>query len=128
MRRTTSPAFYWKDRMSRLSPTLRYRLAWHSMSLLPIRRNSGRCRVLKVASTFAGRSAVQARLRSSILIGWSVKGPKVEPPKRRGFGTTLLEKVVTVQCDANVELHYHRDGLQFTMALPLRDTRLVPRY
>jgi two-component sensor histidine kinase len=55
-------------------------------------------------------------------------GPQVEPPTRRGFGTTLLEKVVTVQCGANVELHYHREGLQFTMALPLRDTRLVPQY
>ena len=55
-------------------------------------------------------------------------GPKVEQPKRRGFGTTLLEKVVAVQCDASVELNYHRDGLRFTMALPLRDTRLVPAY
>ncbi|WP_091586087.1 sensor histidine kinase [Mesorhizobium qingshengii] len=55
-------------------------------------------------------------------------GPKVEPPKRRGFGTTLLEKVVAVQCDAKVELNYDRDGLHFTMALPLRDTRLVPAY
>ncbi|PBB24026.1 MULTISPECIES: sensor histidine kinase [unclassified Mesorhizobium] len=55
-------------------------------------------------------------------------GPKVEPPRRRGFGTTLLEKVVTVQCQAKVELSYRPDGLRFTMALPLRDTRLVPAY
>lgn len=55
-------------------------------------------------------------------------GPKVEPPKRRGFGTTLLEKVVAVQCDAKIALNYDRDGLHFTMALPLRDTRLVPAY
>ncbi|AZO46337.1 sensor histidine kinase [Mesorhizobium sp. M7D.F.Ca.US.005.01.1.1] len=55
-------------------------------------------------------------------------GPEVEQPKRRGFGTTLLERVVAVQCDAKVELNYHRDGLQFTMALPLRNTRLVPTY
>ena len=55
-------------------------------------------------------------------------GPEVEQPKRRGFGTTLLEKVVTVQCNAKIELNYHRDGLQFTMALPLRNTRLVPSY
>jgi two-component sensor histidine kinase len=56
------------------------------------------------------------------------QGPKVEPPRRRGFGTTLLEKVVTVQCDAKVELSYDPDGLHFTMELPLRDTRLVPAY
>ena len=55
-------------------------------------------------------------------------GPRVEPPQRRGFGTTLLEKVVAVQCDAKVELNFHPNGLRFTMALPLRDTRLVPAY
>jgi two-component sensor histidine kinase len=55
-------------------------------------------------------------------------GPKVEPPKRRGFGTTVLEKLVVVQCGAKIELNYHPDGLRFTMALPLRDTRLVPSY
>lgn len=55
-------------------------------------------------------------------------GPKVEQPRRRGFGTTLLEKVVAVQCQAKVELNYHPDGLRFAMALPLRDTRLVPAY
>ena len=55
-------------------------------------------------------------------------GPRVERPKRRGFGTTLLEKVVTVQCNAEIELEFHPDGLHFTMALPLRDKRLVPTY
>ena len=55
-------------------------------------------------------------------------GPRVERPKRRGFGTTLLEKVLTVQCDAKVELDYRPEGLVFTMALPLRKTRLVPSY
>ena len=39
-----------------------------------------------------------------------------------------LEKVVAVQCDAKVELNFHPNGLRFTMALPLRDTRLVPAY
>ncbi|MER9169402.1 sensor histidine kinase [Mesorhizobium australicum] len=55
-------------------------------------------------------------------------GPKVEPPQRRGFGTTLLEKVVAIQCQAEIDLQYHPDGLQFTMTLPLRNTRLVPPY
>ncbi|WP_457102658.1 sensor histidine kinase [Mesorhizobium sp. USDA 4775] len=62
-------------------------------------------------------------------LDWLEKGgPKVEQPRRRGFGTTLLEKVVAVQCQAKVELNYHPDGLRFAMALPLRDTRLVPAY
>lgn len=55
-------------------------------------------------------------------------GPTVNAPERRGFGTVLLEKVLTVQCDAKVELDYRPEGLVFTMALPLRETRLVPSY
>lgn len=55
-------------------------------------------------------------------------GPNVDKPKRRGFGTTLLEKVLAVQCDAKVNLDYQPEGLVFTMALPLRQTRLVPSY
>jgi two-component sensor histidine kinase len=55
-------------------------------------------------------------------------GPPVEPPKRRGFGTILLEKVVAVKCDAKVELKYKPEGLQCTILLPLRQTRLVPAY
>lgn len=55
-------------------------------------------------------------------------GPRVDQPKRRGFGTTLLEKVLTVQCDAKVNLDYRPEGLVFTMSLPLRQTRLVPSY
>jgi len=62
-------------------------------------------------------------------LDWLEKaGPRVEQPRRRGFGTTLLEKVVAVQCQAKVDLNYHPEGLRFAMALPLRDTRLVPAY
>ncbi|MEI9432064.1 hypothetical protein [Mesorhizobium sp. Cs1299R1N3] len=40
-------------------------------------------------------------------------GPNVEPPTRRGFGTTLLARVVAVQCDASIQLNYLREGLHF---------------
>jgi two-component sensor histidine kinase len=55
-------------------------------------------------------------------------GPRVDRPKRRGFGTTLLEKVLPVQCDAKVNLDYRPEGLVCTVALPLKRTRLVPSY
>ncbi|MBZ9747604.1 sensor histidine kinase [Mesorhizobium sp. CO1-1-7] len=55
-------------------------------------------------------------------------GPTVQEPKRKGFGTVLLEKVVAVQCQAKINLVYDPDGLQFDMELPVRDTRLVPAY
>ena len=48
-------------------------------------------------------------------------GPRVGAPKRRGFGTTLLEKVLAVQCNAAVALDYRPEGLVFTMVLPLGD-------
>lgn len=51
--------------------------------------------------------------------GW----PKVEHPRRHGCGTTLLEKVVAVQCQAKVKLNYHAAGLRIAMALPQGDTR-----
>lgn len=64
-----------------------------------------------------------------VVLDWRERnGPLVTPPKRRGFGTTLLEKVVAVQCEAKIELDYEPAGLHFKMALPLRDTRLVPSY
>jgi len=64
-----------------------------------------------------------------VVLDWRERdGPLVTPPKRRGFGTTLLEKVVAVQCEAKIELDYDPAGLHFRMALPLRDTRLVPSY
>jgi two-component sensor histidine kinase len=67
--------------------------------------------------------------RRLVNLKWSERdGPAVQPPKRRGFGTTLLEKVLTVQCDAKVEMDYRLEGLVFTMSLPLRKTRLVPSY
>ena len=82
----------------------------------------------------AGRLEVRWSVSNSeeermLNLNWLEKGgPKVEQPRRRGFGTTLLEKVVAVQCQAEVELNYHPDGLRFALALPLRDTRLVPAY
>ena len=64
-----------------------------------------------------------------VLFDWRERdGPRVSPPARRGFGTTLLEKVVAVQCNAKIELNYDPDGFGFKMELPLRDTRLVPSY
>lgn len=65
----------------------------------------------------------------TLRLEWSERnGPIVYPPKRRGFGTTLLERVVAVQCNAKVELDYRPEGLQLVMELPLRDSRLVPAY
>ena len=77
---------------------------------------------------YAGKCAGTAIRRSSASTGRSVGGRRSIRRGDAGFGTALLEKVVAVQCDADVGLHYDRDGFHFTMELPLRNTRLVPAY
>lgn len=55
-------------------------------------------------------------------------GPPVTEPQHRGFGSTLLQRVLPMQCNAEVEVHYDREGLHFQMDAPLVEQRLVPAY
>jgi hypothetical protein len=40
-------------------------------------------------------------------------GPRVAPPTREGFGTRLLERVLTTQAQAAVKVAYDPEGLTF---------------
>jgi two-component sensor histidine kinase len=55
-------------------------------------------------------------------------GPKVKPPTRKGFGSALLERVLAVQCGADIELNYDVDGFNCSIIVPLPQGRLVPAY
>jgi two-component sensor histidine kinase len=55
-------------------------------------------------------------------------GPPVSKPQHQGFGSTLLQRVLPMQCHAEVEVQYDREGLQFQMNAPLVEQRLVPAY
>jgi two-component sensor histidine kinase len=55
-------------------------------------------------------------------------GPPVEPPSRTGFGSTLLQRVLTTQCNAEIDFDFDPGGLVFLMDAPLIQHRLVPRY
>jgi two-component sensor histidine kinase len=55
-------------------------------------------------------------------------GPLVSEPQHQGFGTTLLQRVLPMQCHAEVEVRYDPEGLQFQMSAPLVEQRLVPAY
>jgi two-component system CheB/CheR fusion protein len=46
-------------------------------------------------------------------------GPEVEPPKRRGFGTRLIERASTHELDGQVELNYGPEGLRSELVFPL---------
>ncbi len=55
-------------------------------------------------------------------------GPPVTEPQHQGFGSTLLQRVLPMQCNAEVEVQYDRAGLRFRMDVPLIEQRLVPSY
>jgi two-component sensor histidine kinase len=46
-------------------------------------------------------------------------GPRVAPPTREGFGTRLLERVLTTQAQAAVKVAYDPEGLTFLADIPL---------
>jgi two-component sensor histidine kinase len=46
-------------------------------------------------------------------------GPPVEPPTRRGFGSRLLERVLTTQINAHVVTDYRPEGLNIRVTIPL---------
>jgi two-component sensor histidine kinase len=55
-------------------------------------------------------------------------GPPVEPPSHKGLGSTLLERVLTTQCRADVEVTFDPAGLRVRLSAPLVEERLVPHY
>jgi two-component sensor histidine kinase len=55
-------------------------------------------------------------------------GPPVAEPTRRGFGSTLLQRVLTAQIQATIDIDYQPTGLRFTMDAPLIEHRHVPQY
>jgi two-component sensor histidine kinase len=67
--------------------------------------------------------------KRKLLLEWKEHGgPSVETPQQRGFGSTLLERVLAMQANAEVQIAYDREGLTFRMGAPLIEQRLVPEY
>jgi two-component system, chemotaxis family, CheB/CheR fusion protein len=53
---------------------------------------------------------------------WTERGgPPVEPPKRQGFGSRLLQRVLTTQLQAEVTVDFAPEGLRLSMSAPLPD-------
>ncbi|MCJ2011310.1 sensor histidine kinase [Methylobacterium sp. J-076] len=55
-------------------------------------------------------------------------GPRVQPPRRQGFGSRLLHRVLITQVQAEVTTDYAPDGFSLTMRapLPVRNASLNP--
>lgn len=75
-------------------------------------------------STAAGRLAVEweaagASVQALTLAWTETGGPAVLPPTRRGFGTTLIERSLAHELDAEVTREFLPGGLRCTVAIPL---------
>jgi len=83
-------------------------------------------------SVQAGHVAVSWRVldensRRTLHLEWVERGgPPLATPGRNGFGSTLLQRVLPKQCDAEVELDFEKAGLRFRLTAPLVEQRPVP--
>jgi two-component sensor histidine kinase len=48
-------------------------------------------------------------------------GPSVAQPSRKGFGSTLLEKVLAYDVEGQTQLSFPSTGVEFSFHLPLSD-------
>ncbi|HLM39259.1 MAG TPA: histidine kinase, partial [Microvirga sp.] len=46
-------------------------------------------------------------------------GPRVTQPSRQGFGSRLLQRVLTTQLQAQVTMDFQEEGLRFFMVMPM---------
>jgi two-component sensor histidine kinase len=67
--------------------------------------------------------------RRTLHLEWTERdGPPVQTPQQRGFGSTLLDRVLAMQANAKVQITFDAEGLTFRMEAPLIEHRLVPEY
>ena len=69
-------------------------------------------------STDAGRVEVswRARPEGGFVLSWIERGgPPVSPPSRRGFGSTLLERVTGRELGGEVRADFRKDGVRVTI-------------
>lgn len=76
-------------------------------------------------SARAGRLAVTWELlpqgpNGTLRFDWRESGgPPVAPPRRQGFGSRLLQRVLTTQVQAEVTTDYPPEGFRLTMLAPM---------
>ena len=66
--------------------------------------------------------------RRFLRLDWHERGgPAVEKPSREGVGAKI-QRMLELQCGAEVKAEYASDGLRFCVTAPLVEERLVPEY
>jgi two-component sensor histidine kinase len=88
-------------------------------------------------ATNAVKYGALSTTEGSVRIDWSIKqdgtertfefrwlernGPRVSPPARRGFGTTVIEKSLASAFEGKISLDYAPDGFSCTVVAPFTD-------
>lgn len=80
----------------------------------------------------AGRIDVAWHLRAagrerSLHMTWAEQGgPRVNPPKRRGFGSKLIEHAMALDLKGDVHLDFSPDGIRCRISFSMDDSSVVP--
>ena len=75
-------------------------------------------------SVLDGRVAVHWQLEDPrrLVLEWREEGgPPVRSPRRRGFGRELIERALSYELDAQVDLQFATDGVRCRIAIPLAE-------
>ncbi|MDU3128240.1 MAG: HWE histidine kinase domain-containing protein [Bradyrhizobium sp.] len=64
---------------------------------------------------------------ASLVIDWKESGgPPVQPPSRRGFGTTIIERSVPFDLKGDAEIRFDLLGVQARFVIPANFVQIVP--
>ncbi len=64
---------------------------------------------------------------SSLVIDWKESGgPPVQPPSRRGFGTTIIERSVPFDLKGDAEIRFDLLGVQARFVIPANYVQMIP--
>ncbi len=89
-------------------------------------------------STNAGKYGALSNGEGRLEIGWGLErsegaeqafvmswreqgGPPVKPPARRGFGSTVIQRIVSKSLDAEVDLDFAAEGLSWRLRCPAKE-------
>jgi two-component sensor histidine kinase len=71
----------------------------------------------RISVTWVGGS--NGRLSEGIVISWQESaGPLVTPPKRSGYGTSLIRRLIPHEIGGAVDLLFKAEGVSCTITLP----------
>ncbi len=79
-------------------------------------------------SALDGRVAVHWHLEDQrrLVLEWREEGgPPVRSPRRRGFGRELIERVLSYELDAEVDLQFAPDGVCCRIAIPMGEETVL---